>query len=252
MFDHARSFARLAPILAQRFRVLSLDARGHGDSSWADGYTWPLDVLDIINVLGWIDRPTHLIGHSKGGGQVIDAATSTPQRVRKVVNIDGFGPPPLDDARLPKPERFTEFLDARRGADERQTWKPYPTLDHLVQRRGQQNPRLQGEWLRFFVFHAARQHDDGWVWKSDPYLAQNFGPWKPEWIAFGYKAMRAPVLAIVGSELDTWGPLPESILAPRLECLAEVERSTISGTGHFVHMEKPEETARVILDYLDS
>lgn len=252
MFDHARSFGRLAPTLAERFRVLSLDFRGHGDSAWADAYNWPLDVLDIINVLAWIDRPTHLVGHSKGGGQVIDAASAAPQRVRQVVNIDGFGPPPFEDEHLPKPHRFSQFLDARRAAHERQEWRSYPTLDDLVRRRGQQNPRLDGEWLRYFVFHAARQQEEGWRWKSDPYMAQNFGPWKPEWIAPGYKALRAPVLAVVGSERDTWGPLPESILAPRLDNLAQLERSTINGTGHFVHMEKPDETAAVILEFLDS
>ena len=47
MWDHARSFAVLAPLLAERFRVIAMDARGHGDSSWAAAYTWQTDVWDI-------------------------------------------------------------------------------------------------------------------------------------------------------------------------------------------------------------
>ena len=54
MFDHGRGFDTLAPRLAHRFRVLALDARGHGDSGWADAYLWPADLVDIANVLRWL------------------------------------------------------------------------------------------------------------------------------------------------------------------------------------------------------
>ena len=49
--DHARGFDLLAPILAQDYRVVSMDARGHGESSWADSYVWGPDLGDIIHVL---------------------------------------------------------------------------------------------------------------------------------------------------------------------------------------------------------
>ena len=94
MFDHGRGFDRLAPLLAERYRVIALDARGHGDSDWADAYAWHADIADVVNVMRWIGRPCFLLGHSKGGGQVIDAATAAPELARAVVNLDGFGPPP--------------------------------------------------------------------------------------------------------------------------------------------------------------
>src|SRR5271169_5134276 len=65
MWDHARSFGVLAPLLARRFRVIALDARGHGESAWASAYTWFTDILDIVNVLRTIGHRTHLVGHSK-------------------------------------------------------------------------------------------------------------------------------------------------------------------------------------------
>jgi pimeloyl-ACP methyl ester carboxylesterase len=252
MWDHARSFAVLAPLLAARFRVIALDARGHGDSEWGAAYTWLCDVLDIVNVLRWIGRRTHLVGHSKGGGQATDGARALPALVGKLVNIDGFGPPALPDGGKSVPVRCAEFLDARRAAAKRHAFRPYKTLDDLVERRRSQNPRLSHEWLRYFSFHGARQAADGWRWKADPSMAVGFGPWGPDWIAPSYATLRVPMLALIGSEPDTWGPLPEHILSARLAGVKELERRTVSGAGHFVHIERPVETAQVILEFLES
>lgn len=260
-FDHARGFDMLAPRLAERFRVIALDARGHGDSQWCDTYMWPNDVMDIATVLRWLDRPAHLVGHSKGGGQATDAAVVSPERVRQVVNMDGFGPPDdeafsrpgaPDMAEHTTPQRCAQFLDRRREATQRLAWPARPAFDDLVARRGQQNPRLDTEWLRYFVFHGARQDDDGWRWKADPQMvAGGFGPFKPKWIAPAWIPLRAPMLALVGTVPDVWGPLPEPILSERLGYVREVQRATVEDSGHFLHMEQPDETARLILDFLD-
>lgn len=252
-WDHARGFATLAPLLAARYRVVALDARGHGGSEWADVYAWPAHIHDVTVVVRSLGRPAHLVGHSMGGGHVIDTARGLPDAVRKVVSIDGFGPPPPtpeEEARTP--ERYTEFLDLRRAAATRLDWRPYASLEQLIERRRAQNPRLSLEWLRYFVFHGAREATDGWRWKADPLLGHGCGPWRPDWLAHGFARLQAPLLAIHGSENDSWGPLPEAILGPRLAHVRRLERATVSGAGHFVHMERPRETAQVILDYLEN
>jgi pimeloyl-ACP methyl ester carboxylesterase len=258
MFDHGRGFDLLAPRLASRFRVVALDARGHGDSDWADAYTWDADVQDIVQVLAFLGRPAHLVGHSKGGGQATDAAIRAPQAVRSLVNIDGFGPPAEGftrpggpPAELPIPQRMAFFLDRRRAAAELEAWRPYPSLDDLVERRRKQNPRLSREWLRYFLFHGARESENGWRWKADPHAGQGFGPWRPEWIGPGWRHLRAPLLAVIGSEPDTWGPLPEELIRERLSFVPNLERATVEGAGHFVHMEQPAATAEVLLAFLE-
>jgi len=252
-WDHARSFAVLGPQLAARYRVVALDARGHGDSDWAAAYSWATHIADIVAVARWIGAPLHLIGHSMGGGQVVDGARALPDLVRGVVNIDGFGPPPMsaqDEARTV--ERFSGFLEQRRAVAARPDWRPYGTLEQLVERRRAQNPRLSREWLQYFVFHGARQAEDGWRWKADPLLGQGAGPWRPDWIAHGYARLQQPMLAVVGSEDDTWGPLPDAIVGPRLAGVPKLTRATLAGAGHFVHMERPRETAQLILDWLEA
>jgi len=261
MFDHGRGFDLLAPYLAEHYRVVAVDARGHGDSDWCDSYTWGMDVLDVVNVMRWTDRPAHLVGHSKGGGQVMDAASIAPDRVRQVVNMDGFGPP--DDGFFQRPggpdmsklslvDRCGHFLDRRRTAVDRESWRPYGSLDELIARRGQQNPALPELWLRYFVFHGAREDADGWRWKSDPHnAAGGFGPFKPEWIAPGWRRLHAPILALIGSNPDEWGPLPEPMLAGRLENVKNLERATVQDCGHFIHMQQPAAAAELILGFLD-
>ncbi len=252
MWDHARSFAVLGPLLAERFHVLALDARGHGDSDWAGAYGWSADCFDLVNVMRSLGRPVHLVGHSKGGGQVTEAARSAPELVRQLVNIDGFGPPSEPELETPLPELMADVLDARHRRVERAAWRPYPKLEDLVERRLAQNPRLSREWLRFFAWHGARFEGKGWHWKSDPTMGRFLGPWTPDTIGPGYRALRTPMLAIVGSEPDTWGPLPEPLLSERLSNVPELERITVEGAGHFVHIEKPVETARIVLEYLES
>jgi pimeloyl-ACP methyl ester carboxylesterase len=252
MWDHARSFALLAPLLASCYRVIALDARGHGDSEWADAYTWVVEVLDLLRLLRALPQPAHLIGHSKGGGQATDAALLAPGQVRKLVNLDGFGPPPFTPEQMPTPSHCAGFLDIQRGLARRSDWRPYPDLEALVERRRAQNPRLSPEWLRYFAYHGARRTARGWSWKSDPHMSQSFGPWRPEWIAESYPALRVPMLAVTGSEPDTWGPLPPAILAPRLARIADVTHRTVTGAGHFMHIERPAETARLVLDFLAS
>ena len=126
MFDHARSFDVLAPLLAARFRVVAMDARGHGDSEWATTYPWMVDVFSIIQLLHSLERPAHLLGHSRGGGQATDAAVRAPDCVRSLVNIDGFGPPKegfgpggRPRAQRPPPDHLADFLDWRRHASDR-------------------------------------------------------------------------------------------------------------------------------------
>ena len=256
-YDHARSFDGFAPLLAERYRVLALDSRGHGDSDWPDAYGWHTDVLDVVNVLRELDRPAHLVGHSRGGGLVTDAALLYPQGVRRLVNMDGFGPPPeghqAEGMRRYEgtvPELLAAFFDWRRTNVSRRSFRPSPSLEELAARRRQQNPRLPLEWLRYFAAQGAREIEGGFVWKVDPYAARGFGPFRTEWIAPAWRGLAMPMLALWGDQPDTWG-LPDPWRSERLAYVPVLETAAIGGAGHFIHIEKPAETAALVLDFLE-
>jgi pimeloyl-ACP methyl ester carboxylesterase len=255
-YDHVRSFDTFAPLLARRYRVLALDSRGHGDSDWPDAYTWLADVLDVVNVLRDLGRPAHLVGHSRGGGLATDAALLFPQGVRRLVNLDGFGPPPagfeaegMRRYEGTAPELLAAFLDWRRSNVARASFRPSPSLDELAARRRQQNPRLSLDWLRYFAACGARAVEGGFVWKVDPYAARGFGPWRPEWIAPAWRGLAMPMLAVWGDQPDTWG-LPDPWRSERLGHVPALETAVVAGAGHFMHIEQPAGTAALVLGYL--
>ncbi|MFT5695667.1 MAG: pimeloyl-ACP methyl ester carboxylesterase [Myxococcota bacterium] len=261
-FDHGRGYDLMAPLLAERYRVVSVDARGHGESSRCGAYPWMMDVKDTLHILRELGPGTHLVGHSKGGGQMTDSAILAGDSIGKLVSLDGFGPPDdgifarpgqPDFTAMSLPERSAHFLDQRKRAEQKLDWNPRPSLDDLVERRGQQNPLLDKTWLRYFVYHAAREANDGWRWKGDAMLTSGgFGPFRPDWIAPHWANLKVPMLAVIGSVQDHWGPLPKEMLDGRLAHVPQLERVTIEGAGHFIHMERPVATAEVILDFLEA
>jgi non-heme chloroperoxidase len=82
----------LAPRLTDRFRVIALTRRGHGASSHADTSTYVLDTLaaDIRAVMDSLQlRRASLIGHSIAGAEITRLAARFPDRVDKLVYLDG-------------------------------------------------------------------------------------------------------------------------------------------------------------------
>lgn len=263
MWDHSRGFDLFAPLLATRYRVVAIDARGHGDSDWADSYTFWQDVSDIARVMRAIARahgkPVHLVGHSKGGNQATSAAVVAAEHVHKLVNIEGFGPPkgafaPIGKApREPdSPEALAEFLDGRLKLRARPQHPSYPALDDLVERRKRTNPRLSAEWLRYFAWHGAKRSVEGFRFKVDPLASSGAGPFRVDWIAHSWRPLRAPMLAIHGKEPDPWALQDDAEIDQRLRFVRDVRRVGIEGAGHFPHMERPEHTAAVVLEHLQA
>lgn len=262
-WDNAHGFDLLAPLLAQHYRVVALDTRGHGDSAWVDSYHWSQMAYDIVHVLEHVagrHGRAHLIGHSFGGQMATFAACLAPQWIEKLVNIEGFGPGSLEHP-LPGDTSTIEtgslaalraYLDQRRRSDSFVAWRPYARIDELVARRKRVNPRLSDAWLRYFCWYGSRRNEEGWRWKADPELASGANPYKAQWLGRSWSTLKRPMLAVVAAEQDSWGPIAPDLLDERLSAIAELERATIPETGHFPHMEKPAAVAQLLFDYLQA
>jgi len=255
-FDFAGTFDVFAPMLADAgYRVVSWDARGHGSSEHPVLYSWGGDLRDAAAVLDTVGPdPVIILGHSKGGGVVLDMAHAIPHRLSHLINLDGLPSkrswPDLADHERTKMlhGELEGWLDRRRVTGKQR--KP-GTIAELAARRGRSNPRLSTEWLEYLVPIGASESADGWRWKIDPTLQPGgFGPWRPEWSMQRLPGIGVPVLGVLGLELEMmgWGTQPEDVY-PNLPPGAEFH--PLEGVGHFVHIEQPRRIADLVLDFLD-
>ena len=112
--------------------MLAPDLRGHGDSAWSPdgGYTndaFVYDFAQFVHQLGH-DQVT-IIAHSLGGNIATQFTGLYPQKVRKLVNIEGIGAVPAILAEREAKghaERVREWIVNRRRAAARLP-RRYPT-----------------------------------------------------------------------------------------------------------------------------
>lgn len=87
----ANWYERLAARLSREYRVFAPDQRGHGQTTQATtGYDWQTlasDAIRFLDHLG-IERAA-VLGHSWGGNVAINVAAKFPERVSRLVMIDG-------------------------------------------------------------------------------------------------------------------------------------------------------------------
>ena len=89
--SNCRIWDLVAPILSQRFRVVAIDQRGHGETFKPDsGYdfaTVTADLRGFIEGLG-ISNPV-IVGHSWGGDVALEYAVEYPGQARGLCFVDG-------------------------------------------------------------------------------------------------------------------------------------------------------------------
>jgi pimeloyl-ACP methyl ester carboxylesterase len=255
-FDFAGTFDGFAPLLADAgYRVVGWDARGHGSSEHPVLYSWGGDLRDAVAVLDSSSvEPVIVLGHSKGGGVVLDMGHAVPHRLTHMINLDGLPSkrswPDLADHERTKMlhGELEGWLDRRRLTNPQR--KP-GTIEELAARRAKTNPRLDRAWLEYLVTIGGREDDDGWRWKIDPALQPGgFGPWRPEWSMQRLPGIGVPFLGVLGLEIEmmAWGTEPQDVI-PNLPPGGEFQ--PVEGVGHFVHIEQPRLIADLVLDFLD-
>jgi pimeloyl-ACP methyl ester carboxylesterase len=176
--DHARNWDWVAKALRDDYHVYALDLRGHGNSAWAPGalYSIAEHILDLSVLADIINQfPVRIIGHSLGAITTLLYAGVFPERVAKLVAIEGLGLP-LQEARYTAPERIRRWIEKVRAVENR-TQHSYPNLEAAVARMKEANPFLSDEVAKHLTLHGTNWNADGSIiWKFDNY-ARLFPPY---------------------------------------------------------------------------
>lgn len=236
--DHCRSWDWVAEELAKDWHVIAPDLRGHGDSAWAPDGNYEMtamvyDFAQLVHTLGH-DQVT-IIAHSLGGNVASRFTGLYPEKVRKLVNIEGLGPSAETRAQREAKgyaNRFRDWIEKRRAASGRIP-RRYPTIEAAFARMKDENSFLTDAQARHLTVHGASRNEDGtWSWKFDPYL--NVWPFEDTPQALSeelWKAISCPLLLLYG--LDSWATSPAK--DGRVNLFQDARVVEFENAGHWLH-----------------
>jgi len=204
--------AQLLFFLAQGFRVVAHDRRGHGRSSqvW-DGHDmdhYADDVAAVVDHLG-IQGAVH-VGHSTGGGEVVRYMARYPgDKVAKAVLIAAVPPlmvqTPANPGGLPK--SVFDGFQAQVASNRAQFYRDVPTGPFYGYNRPGAKPSegIIGNWWRQGMIGSAKAHYDGIVAFSQTDFTEDL------------KRITQPVLVMHGDDdqivpYENAGPLSAKLL----------------------------------------
>lgn len=248
--DHARSWQRTADALAGRYCVYAPDLRGHGDSAWAIGGNYSIiDYALDIHALGEaIGRaPYTIIGHSLGGGVSLQYAGTFPEKVSKLVTIEGLGGLGWQRERRPAHERMRSWIESMHRLEGR-ILHTYPTIEDATRRMREANRHLSPELARFLTEHGVREAEGGFTWKFDNYThAGSPYEFNMEDARDLWNQITCPMLIIWGKE--SWGSRAGRMDFSAFHDYRSVE---IEDAGHWVHHDQFETFMGHVNAFLDT
>ena len=233
--DHARSWDWVARVLRDDYHVYALDLRGHGNSAWAPGaiYSMAEHVLDLsvlIDIIG--KEPIRIVGHSLGGMIALHYSGVFPDRVHKVISVEGIGFPLTHKIHGTPSQQMRRWIDEVRKLESR-TPRSYPDLESAVARMKEANKRLSDDVARHLTLHGTNWNADGsMTWKFDNYV-HAFPPYghDPARAAEIFSRITCPALLFWG--LDSWAPVPED--DPRKLAIPNCQLIKVPNAGHWLH-----------------
>lgn len=239
--DNAGSFAALAPLLAARWQVIALDLPGHGHSGhpaagasyhYVDYVQAVLAAADALQ----LDRYA-LLGHSLGAGIASLVASARPERIERLLLIEGLGP--LGDDGSHTLQRFRDALAPRNGNSK--PLRVFRDVEQAISARSIASG-LPAEQARPIVERGLLETDGGWRWRSDPRLTRPTAVRLAETQVHALlRGIAAPTALLLAQPATPY--LPGVLMQARAACVAEIVVSHLDG-GHHLHLEHPQAVAR--------
>lgn len=218
-------WSRFAIAMQDRFRVIALDLRGHGDSDWAADYSWRTVMDDLEAFLRDRDAsPASLVGHGGGGIVALCFAATRPSAVRRVINVDQMPMPrgvgsamQLFHEAFDDPDEPARILAEKHWAD-----------------------RGDPELLRAAMRAAIKPSEGRWTWRRDPRVADAYRertliPDEDESLAL-FATIACPTLLVRGAQ--TFGPRERYDRVS--EVIPDARIAEVPDSRHLPHLSNPD------------
>jgi pimeloyl-ACP methyl ester carboxylesterase len=253
--DVAASYQFVVDALSHHHYVIAPDWRGFGRtaSGGADNFWFPDYLADLDFLLDHYapGAPVNLVGHSMGGNVAMLYAGVRPERIRRLINLEGFGMAATtpDEA----PGRFARWMDELKqlksgGMD----LKAYETLGGVARRLMRTNTRLTEDKANWLARHWSYQTEQGtWCIFGDPaHKVATAQLYRVDEVLAIYRQISMPALMVEAADdsLELWwkGKYTLTQHRERLKAVPQVEITKIEDAGHMLHHDQPEIVAALI------
>lgn len=253
--DVAASYQFVVDAFSQDHYIIAPDWRGYGqtESGGVDNFWFPDYLADLDFLLDHYapNQPVNLVGHSLGGNVVMIYAGVRPERIRRLVNLEGFGMPATTPDQAPG--RYAKWMDELKKLHQGEMdLKAYDTSAGVARRLMKTNPRLNEDKANWLATHWAQENAEGkWAILGQPaHKISNSQLYRVEEVMELYKRISMPVLAVEASDnsLDMWwkGKFTLAQYHERIKVVPNVEIARIDDAGHMMHHDQPEVLAQLI------
>ncbi len=246
------------PFTANR-TIIAPDWRGFGlttgkaDNYWLPDYLADLDFLLDHYADG---QKIDLVGHSMGGNIAMVYSGVRPERIRRLVNLEGFGMPATTPAQAPT--RYAKWIDQLKTLHKGEMdLKPYDDVSGVAKRLMKTNPRLSIDKADWLASHWSAPNADGkWQILGEPgHKVVNANIYQAAETLALYQRISAPVLAVEAADdsLEKWhkGSYTLTEYHERLKLVADSKIAVIADAGHMLHHDQPEALATLIEGFLN-
>lgn len=242
----AHTFDMAALLLRDRYHLVVLDQRGHGDSDWTPQVTDDTGALMVQDVRAFLDHLGYerlvLLGMSMGGINTLRYAAESPQRLRAIVVVD-VGPELMREGAI-EMEQFAQQTET------------LARFEDFLERAVHFNPDRPEAHLRYSLTHALKRTAEGWTWKNDrrprPQVDEEQAQAARERMA---DELWAAVHGIVLPTLLLRGERSKILSADAaqrmVEAMPHARCVEIARAGHTVHGDNPIDFATAVGEFLD-
>jgi pimeloyl-ACP methyl ester carboxylesterase len=257
--DVSASWQFVVDALAREWNIVAPDWRGFGQSQWLNRpYFFAEHMGDLVAIIERYapDEAVRIAGHSMGGILGTLYAGIRPQRVQRLVSLEGIGiaPTTADMA----PARYRQWLDELAQPPRMHV---YPDRQAFARRLLKSDPYLSEDRAEFLSRHLARIGDGtnrqgearhGVIWNGDPWhKATSPYLFRLEESMAIWREVACPVLWISGRQswiVRDFAARPGDWEARRA-CFANIQESWIDDADHMLHHDQPEQVAALIEDW---
>ena len=234
---HSWDFVSLA--LAEQYRLIALDQRGHGDTDWHSGGDYSLEAQQQdIDALVEAMRLEEfiLMGHSMGGRNSYVWASRRPGVLKALVIVD-TGP----EAQ-------------RRGLDRIRSFQQLPdeldSFEEFAQRVQEYTGRSREQVMGSLQYSIRQRADGKWTWKYDKAMRnpnRHASGWSTEQLWESVSKIDCPTLVVRGDRSDLF---TQETMGEMQEAIADCETVTIAGAGHLVQGDNPADFVAAVQAWL--